>query len=563
MSKRIFISMSLLALLTILLSVVALTFIMFQQLSEDMERELKNQALYLRVGVSESGADYLAQIKGEDRESRITLIDPQGNVLFDNRAPAETMENHGDRPEVKDALAAGEGYDVRLSQTVGRHTYYYALRLDDGNILRVASTTDSAIAALANSAPVIAAIVLLILGVALVYAKHRTKRIVRPINDIDLENPIENDVYDELAPLLTRIHQQKNSIDRQIQELKRRRQQFDEITENMAEGLVVMDDAGNILSINKSALRFLGRDSEQREIARQIEDENIHLSVLNRNLSLQKMVNTALTEGPVKEIFQVEEKRYQVWATPIIEEGRTRGAILLILDVTEQIRSEQIRKEFTANVSHELKTPLTAISGYAELMRDGKVEQQDVSRFVGKIYDESAGLVALVEDIIRLSQLDEKNVPSEMEKVDLLDLAMKVKEKLDPLAKLKKVRMEVVGDRVEISGVPKLIEEMLANLCDNAIKYNKENGSVRIVVAEEDGAAILSVEDTGIGIPAEHHSRIFERFYRVDKSHSKQTGGTGLGLSIVKHIAGFHNAHIEMDSVPDKGTRIAVKFPNL
>lgn len=563
MSKRIFISMSLLALLTVLLSVTALSVVMFQQLSEDMERELKNQALYLRVGVWERGADYLAQIEGEDRESRITLIDPKGKVLFDNRAQAEAMENHGDRPEVKDALATGDGHHVRLSETVGSHTYYYALRLEDGNILRVASTTDSTLTALANSAPVMVVIIFLILCIAVVYARYQTKRIVKPINDIDLENPIDNEVYDELAPLLIRIHHQKDSIDRQILELKHKKRQFDEITENMAEGLVVMDDMGNILSINKSALHFLGRSPQQREFAQQIGNEGIHLSVLNRSLSLQRMVNTALTEGPVEELFKAGERQYQIRATPIIEEGKARGAILLILDVTEQQKSEQIRKEFTANVSHELKTPLTAISGYAELMKDEKVQQHDLSAFAGKIYEESARLVALVEDIIRLSQLDERNVPSKVEEVDLLDLATKVKDKLEPLAALKKIRVEVEGEKAKVLGVPKLIEEMITNLCDNAIKYNKENGTVWIRISADDETSIVTVEDTGIGIPVQHHSRIFERFYRVDKSHSKQTGGTGLGLSIVKHIAGFHHAQIEMESTQDKGTCIAVKFPNL
>ncbi len=558
MRRRIFTSMSLLALLTVILSVTALSLVMYQQLTEDMERELRNQAAYLQVGVSAQGTDYLAEIKGEDRESRITLIQSNGTVLFDNRAAANTMENHGDRPEVRNALSEGEGQDVRLSETVGSYTYYYALRLDDGNVLRVASTTDSTYRALANSAPVMLGIIFVILCLAVVYARYQTKRIVMPINNIDLENPTDNDVYDELAPLLIRIRHQKDSIENQIKELRQKKQQFDEITGNMAEGLVVMDDMGNILSINKSALRFLGRDREQREM---VQKEMGHLSALNRSLSLQKMVHTALTGGATEELFAEGEKRYQIRATPIVGEGGAKGAILLILDITEQQKAEQIRKEFTANVSHELKTPLTAISGYAELMRDGMAQQEDLVSFAGKIYEESARLIALVEDIIRLSQLDERNVPFEMEEVDLRKTALAVKEKLAPLAALRKVSMEVEGDPVIISGAETLLEELITNLCDNAIKYNVEGGRVRIVISDKEQTSLISVEDTGIGIPEKHQSRIFERFYRVDKSHSRETGGTGLGLSIVKHIAGYHRANVYMQSREGEGTRITVEFP--
>ncbi len=561
MKKRIFISMSLLAILTVVLSVTALSLIMYQQLTEDMERELSNQALYLQVGVSENGVDYLSQIKGADRESRITLIDSAGEVLFDNRAEAETMKNHGDRPEVQEAVASGKGHDVRLSETVGSYTYYYALRLENGNILRVASTTDSIPVALASSAPAMLSIIFVILCIAVVFARYQTRRIVRPINEIDLENPIDNEVYDELAPLLIRIHHQNDSIENQIKELKQKKREFDEITGKMAEGLVVMDDIGNILSVNKSALRFLGRYEEQQEPALQIGREGTHLSVLNRNLSLQRMVGTALTGGAMEELFAEGERQYQIRATPIIEEGKAEGVILLILDVTEQQKAEQIRREFTANVSHELKTPLTAISGYAELMKDGMVQQEDIPSFAGKIYDESAGLITLVEDIIRLSQLDEGNVPFAMTEVDLSALAHRVNEKLAPLAALKNVKVEVDGGGGTVMGVETLLEELITNLCDNAIKYNRENGEVSIRISDEGEGILLSVEDTGIGIAGEHHDRIFERFYRVDKSHSKQTGGTGLGLSIVKHIAGFHRANIDIESTPGKGTRIAVMFP--
>lgn len=561
MRKRIFISMSLMAILTVVLSVTALSLIMYQQLTEDMERELSNQALYLQAGVSESGADYLNKIEGADRESRITLIDSAGKVHFDNRAVAETMENHSDRPEVKEAITSGRGHDVRLSETVGSYTYYFALRLDDGNILRVASTTDSILAALASSAPTMLGIIFVILCIAVVFARYQTRLIVRPINEIDLENPVDNEVYDELAPLLIRIHHQNDSIENQIKELQQKKREFDEITGKMAEGLVVMDDMGNILSINKSALYFLGREERQQGFALQRGREGPHLSVLNRSLSLQRMVNTALTGGATEELFAEGERQYQIRATPTIVEGKAKGAILLILDVTEQQKAEQIRREFTANVSHELKTPLTAISGYAELMKDGMVRQEDITAFAGKIYDESAGLIALVEDIIRLSQLDERNIPFVMTEVDLKKLANKVREKLAPLAALKNVQIEVQGDGSTVMGVETLLEELITNLCDNAIKYNRENGTVCILVSDENEGTLLSVEDTGIGIPGEHHDRIFERFYRVDKSHSKQTGGTGLGLSIVKHIAGYHRAGIDMESTPDKGTRFTILFP--
>jgi two-component system phosphate regulon sensor histidine kinase PhoR len=401
MKRKIFTSIILLAFVTVLLSVALLSMALYHQRSEDMHREMNNQAAYIAAGIAGGGTGYLFEIQGADKDSRITLIDPDGVVTFDNRVPVAQLDNHGDRPEVIDALQNGVGEAVRMSNTLGSQTYYHAVRLSDGTILRISSKTNSILTTLAGSYPLLLLNILLVLGLALFIAGGQTKRIVQPINSLDLEHPIENEIYDEFSPLLTRIHRQNAYIENQMKELQKEQEQFLKITENMEEGLVITDERGYLISVNQSALRFL--DAGQEVVGR-------HFSSLNRSQPLERAVSSALNGSFAEAGFVLNGRHYQFRATPVNEEGKVRGAILLILDVTEKQKAETMRREFTANVSHELKTPLTAISGFAELIKDGVVRQEDTPSFAAKIHDEAIRMVALVEDIIRLSQLDEKGV---------------------------------------------------------------------------------------------------------------------------------------------------------
>jgi two-component system phosphate regulon sensor histidine kinase PhoR len=517
-----------------------------------MRREMNNQAAYIAAGIAAGGPGYLSEIQGADKDSRITLIAPDGAVIFDNRVPLAQLDNHGSRPEVIAALQNGVGEAVRRSETLGSQTYYHAIRLSDGTILRVSSTTNTILAALAASYPIMLLIILLVLGLALLIAGGQTKRIVQPINSLDLEHPLDNDIYDEFSPLLTRIHNQNACIEEQMKELQKEQEQFLKITENMEEGLLITDERGYLISVNQSALRFLdaGRDVVGR-----------HFSSLNRSKPLERAVNSALKGSFAEEGFVYNGRHYQFRATPVYEEEKARGAMILILDVTEKQKAENMRREFTANVSHELKTPLTAISGFAELIKDNMVQPEDIPSFAAKIHDEATRMVALVEDIIRLSQLDEKGVSFATGAIDLMETAKQVAARMSSLAENQGVALAVSGQNASIQGVSQLIEDLVANLIENAIKYNKAAGEVSVQVTDTDSSVILSVADTGIGIPPEHQARIFERFYRVDKSHSKETGGTGLGLAIVKHIANYHNAEIKLESSVDQGTKVVVIFP--
>ena len=552
MKSKIFTSMLLLALVTVMLAVTLLAMAMYQQRAADMRREMNNQAAYIAAGIAAGGPCYLSEIQGADKDSRITLIAPDGAVLFDNRVPLAQLDNHGERPEVIAALQNGVGEAVRRSETLGSQTYYHAIKLADGTILRVSSTTNSILAALAASYPILLLIILLVLGLALLVAGCQTKRIVQPINTLDLEHPIDNEIYDEFSPLLVRIHHHNARIKEQMKELQKEQEKFLKITENMEEGLVITDESGYLISVNQSALRFL--DAGQEVVGR-------HFSSLNRSQPLERAVNAALKGSFAEEGFVYKGRHYQFRATPVNEEGKARGAMILILDVTEKQKAENIRREFTANVSHELKTPLTAISGFAELIKDSMVRQEDIPSFAAKIYDEATRMVALVEDIIQLSQLDEKDMSFTTGAIDLLETAKKVAARLSSLAEQRGVALAVSGQNASIQGVPHLIEELVSNLVENALKYNKAAGAVSVQVSDSDNNATLSVADTGIGILPEHQARIFERFYRVDKSHSKDTGGTGLGLAIVKHIANYHNAEIKLESSVDQGTKMVVIFP--
>jgi two-component system phosphate regulon sensor histidine kinase PhoR len=552
MKRKIFGSMVLLSVITVLLATAAFSGLLYQQLEKDMERELKNQMALAITGYEQAGASYLEGVRGEDRNSRITLIAPSGEVLYDNRANAAQMENHGDRPEIIAAFEVGRGEGVRNSDTLGSQLFYLAQRTEDGNVLRLSIRTDSIRTSMGESVILLAGIVLLIVILALVLSGIQTRRIIRPINDMDLEYPEGTKLYEELSPLVFRIHKLNQAVQEKIRELSARTDDFNNITSHMEEGLIILDRDGKIVTINRSAAR-----------AFETEEENLpgkHFSVVSRNLKLLEGVEKTLKGQPQEEIIEDRDKSYQLRSTPVFLEGDVSGGILMLFDVTEKRRAENLRREFTANVSHELKTPLTAILGYAEILKNRMAEGEDAVDFAGRIHEEAGSLLTMIEDIIRLSQLDEGNIRIPMERVDLLEEAQKAADRLRSAAVLRGIQLEVAGDQAFIQGIPVMLEELLVNLLDNAIKYNVEKGRVNLRILKKEDKVILEVADTGIGIPEEHQERIFERFYRVDKSHSKNTGGTGLGLSIVKHIASYHKACLKLESRSGKGTTIRIEF---
>lgn len=552
MKRKIFGSMVLLSVITVLLAMAAFSALLYQQLEKDMERELKNQMALALSGYEQGGAPFLEGVRGEDRNSRITLIAPSGEVLYDNRANADQMENHGDRPEVIGAFETGRGEGVRNSDTLGSQLFYLAQRTEDGNVLRLSIRTESIRTSMGESLILLAGIVLLIVILALVLSGFQTRRIIRPINDMDLEYPEGAKLYDELSPLIFRIHKLNQSVQEKMKELSARTDDFNSITSHMEEGLVILDREGKIVTINRSGAR-----------AFEAEEEHLpgkHFSVVSRNLQLLEGVEKTLKGQPQEEIIEDRDKSYQLRSTPVMKDGQVSGGILMIFDVTEKRRAENLRREFTANVSHELKTPLTAILGYAEILKNRMAEGEDAVDFAGRIHEEAGSLLTMIEDIIRLSQLDEGNIQIPMERVDLLEEAEVAADRLRSAAVLRGVTLEVTGEQAFIQGIPVMLEELLVNLLDNAIKYNVEQGRVALRIHKKQDKVILIVEDTGIGIPQEHQERIFERFYRVDKSHSKNTGGTGLGLSIVKHIAAYHKAGLKLESQVGKGTTISIEF---
>ncbi len=552
MKRKIFGSMVLISLITIILTAAAFSVLLYQQLENDMERELKNQMALVMTGYGESGIVYLQEIRGEDRNSRITLIAPSGKVLYDNRAIPSEMENHKDRLEVKAAFETGKGEGVRNSDTLGSQFFYLAQKTDDGNVLRLSIRTDSIRTSMGESVIFLVGILLLIGVLAMVFSRMQTRRIIQPINDIDLEHPEGEKLYEELFPLVSRIHNLNQSVQDKMRELSARTDNFNRITSHMEEGLIILDRAGKIITINRSAARFF-----------EVEEDNLpgkHFSVANRNLKLLESVEKALKGQHQEEIIEDRDRQYQLRATPVFQEEEVSGGILMLYDVTEKRRADNLRREFTANVSHELKTPLTSILGYAEILSNRMAVGADAIEFAGRIQGEAKDLLSMIEDIIRLSELDEGNIRIPMERVNLLKEAERVAERLRPTAALRGIPIEVIGEEAFVQGIPTLLEEMLVNLIDNSIKYNVEEGEITARIQKTKDKVVLEVADTGIGIPLEDQERIFERFYRVDKSHSKNISGTGLGLSIVKHIAAYHKAALSLESQVGKGTTIRIEF---
>ena len=545
--------MCLLALVTILLSSLLVTIVYYANSDARMKSEVREETRFVRGAVELSGQDYLATV--ENTANRITLIDTDGTVLYDNQADPATMENHSDREEFQEASTAGAGEATRISDTIAEQTFYYAVKLQNGQVLRVAATTDSVFAAVLAVLPWILGVEVLVAVCTVLFSNFLTKKIVAPINRLDLDHPADNEIYDELSPLLGKISRQNEVIAQQMKSLREKQEEFTSITENMSEGFLVLDNNTDILSYNTSALRLLGAEAVPAE-------SHVSALALNRSAGFRSAVDGALAGKRSEQLVRQGGRCCQVMANPVLRDGEVEGAVVVILDITEREERENLRREFTANVSHELKTPLTSISGFAEIIKNGIVKPEDIPRFAGNIYEESQRLVTLVDDILNLSRLDEADVQLEREDFDLSSLARDVAGRLKASAKKHGVVITVIGDKAEINGVKSIVDEMVFNLVDNAVKYNKQNGRVTVTVDSSSDGTALTVTDTGIGIPQADVDRVFERFYRVDKSHSKEIGGTGLGLSIVKHGAAFHNAKVSLQSTEGEGTTVRLVFPN-
>ena len=556
MRKRIFHSMLLLAIVTILTGALLSGAVAHAVLTERVHAEVRSEARIISQLLPEGGAQELfAEAGRANPATRLTLIAPDGAVLFDSVADPATMENHAGRPEVQLAMQVGTGAKTRNSGTLGSRTYYYAMKLETGQLLRMAAASDSIWNIFFKQAGWLLAAMLPVLAFAAWLAQRQTRGIIAPLLTLDLEHPKENDVYEELSPLLLRMDRQREEIGRQIETLNKKQQEFTAITENMREGLAVLDGNLQILSLNRSAAALFGVSAD--------EVRGRYFLTLNRSEPLARALTRAAAEGKVGSAgLTMAGRSYQLVATPVRpERGRVEGVVLLALDVTEQKQAEALRREFTANVSHELKTPLTSISGYAEMIENGIAKQADVVPFAARIHSEATRMIHLVEDLLELSKLDERAELPNSRPVSLLEVANRVAVRLGELAGRRGVTIEVTGSDKTVQGDPTLLEELAANLCENGIKYNHEGGRVTITLSGDDTAPCLQVSDTGVGIPKEHQARVFERFYRVDKSRSKETGGTGLGLSIAKHIAQLHRAALSLTSEVGRGTTMTVQFP--
>ncbi|MBO5425237.1 MAG: PAS domain S-box protein [Lachnospiraceae bacterium] len=523
--------------------------VLYDHFTDELQGELINEATYITQGVEANGIDYLNQL--EKIDTRITWVDTDGTVLYDNKVDALTMENHGDRQEIKVAMTSSKGKSIRYSNTLAEKTIYYAVRIADGSVIRVSNTQSSVVQILKEMLRPVIVVLLMAFALAGVLAYRVAKQIMAPLDNIDFEHPEDAKVYDEMAPFISKIIRQNKQIKANMDVLQSQQQEFRLITENMQEGFIVIDKTAHILSYNTSALKLFGVNMEV---------ENKSVLVLNRTDQFSKLVNDSLQGKHMEEIILLGDRYCNVYINPVMDKEYVAGAVIIITDVTEKEERENLRREFSANVSHELKTPLTSISGIAEIIKNGIVDEKDIPKFAGNIYEEAKRLISLVEDIIKISRMDEMEGIPEKQPVDLYVVAQKALENLSQTAENKNIKVEQKGDFCQISGVEVILYEMIYNICDNAIKYNKQGGNVIVETGYEAEQAYIRVSDTGIGIPEEQIDRIFERFYRVDKSHSKDVGGTGLGLSIVKHGAKLHNATIDVDSTLSQGTTITMRF---
>ena len=553
MTRKIFQSIIAVVISVLLLSLALITGVLYNHFETTMLDQLRTTAQFAEQGVEQEGMAYFDSLHAQN--CRVTWIAADGTVKYDNRSNPKTMENHADRQEVREAMENDSGTSVRRSSTLSEHTMYYAKRLSDGTVLRLSMSQRSVLFLMGGMLSPLVFIFLAACLLAGVLSFRVSKKIVKPLSEIDLKHPEQVETYDELSPFLQRIAAQNREIDARMAEIRKQQQEFSMITENMSEGLFVVDRNYQILSYNKSAMQIFGMDPRQ---------EHENLLAVNRSEGFRNAVDSALKGRHAQENLELNGRVYQIIANAVCQPDFAEdmvGAVILVLDVTEKEAQEQYRREFTANVSHELKTPLTSISGIAEIIRNGIVKPEDIPHFAGKIYDESQRLITLIGDIIKLSRLDENQVPMERETVDMLEMARDVVQQLSSVARKSGVTLVANGTHGQVQGVRQVLGEMVYNLCENAVKYNRAGGRVWVDVQQVADHVVLRVKDTGIGIPAAEQGRIFERFYRVDKSHSKAVGGTGLGLSIVKHGAALHHATISVSSEPEQGTEITLTFP--
>ena len=550
MKNKIFRALVALAAMAVLVASGLITFLVSQDYFNETKKELAQEARYISMGLESGGNDFLNKIAAENGSNvRITLIDKDGIVLFDNQAEAKTLENHAMRQEIMEAVAVGAGEAERFSDTLDKTTYYYAVRLDDGKILRLARTIDSIYKSVLQMLPIMGGIVIVVAFLASVVARRVTFNLIKPLDQVNLDEPLDNETYDELAPFLTRIAKQKRQLSKNLKKLRGKQEELTIITNNMNEGLVLLNGQQNVLFINESAAKIFGFS------AKEVIGRNI--LTVDRAQEVQDLLQKVSQAGKGEGLYEKDGHFYQLSGSSV----NGSGSVILIYDVTEKMTAEKLRREFSANVSHELKTPLQSILGYAEIMKNGLVKDEDKQRFLERIHAEAGNMIELIQNIMELSRLDENKTLDEFEDVDLLKLAQSVTLRLKHKAQTKGVTLNVSGSSACVCGVQSILSEVLYNLVDNSIKYNKDNGKVDVKVQDGSEEVTVSVSDTGIGIGAADRERVFERFYRADKSHSKEIGGTGLGLSIVKHGVLFHKGRVELESEPGVGTTITFVLP--
>lgn len=550
MKNKIFRALVALAAMAVLVASGLITFLVSQDYFNETKKELAQEARYISMGLESGGNDFLNKIAAENGSNvRITLIDKDGIVLFDNQAEAKTLENHAMRQEIMEAVAVGAGEAERFSDTLDKTTYYYAVRLEDGKILRLARTIDSIYKSVLQMLPIMGGIVIVVAFLASIVARRVTFNLIKPLDQVNLDEPLDNETYDELAPFLTRIAKQKRQLSKNLKKLRGKQEELTIITNNMNEGLVLLNGQQNVLFINESAAKIFGFS------AKEVIGRNI--LTVDRAQEVQDLLQKVSQAGKGEGLYEKDGHFYQLSGSSV----NGSGSVILIYDVTEKMTAEKLRREFSANVSHELKTPLQSILGYAEIMKNGLVKDEDKQRFWERIHAEAGNMIELIQNIMELSRLDENKTLDEFEDVDLLKLAQSVTLRLKHKAQTKGVTLNVSGSSACVCGVQSILSEVLYNLVDNSIKYNKDNGKVDVKVQDGSDEVTVSVSDTGIGIGAADRERVFERFYRADKSHSKEIGGTGLGLSIVKHGVLFHKGRVELESEPGVGTTITFVLP--
>ncbi len=550
MFKKIFRSSLLTAMIVLLASIFLIMGILHGIFENQLEDQLQKETAFVATAIENEGISYFDNLSKDG--DRVTLIDKDGTVLADSQVDVSKLENHGDREEVKQAETEGRGQSVRYSSTMTEKTVYYAQKLDNGQILRISADQFTIVTILLGISQPIAIVVIAAIVLSLILSTNVAKHIVEPINDLDLDDPMENTVYDELSPLLRKIAHQNSTIEEQLKEARQKQEEFRIITDNMSEGFIVIDNQMKILTYNAAALKLFGAEQKTPE----------NILALSRSKPFRDAIYKSLDGEHSQAEMTTDERVYSIISNPVYDtEQEVIGAVIVVIDITEISRREQLRREFTSNVSHELKTPLTSISGFAEIMKSGGTDEATVVDFSRSIYDEAQRLISLVSDIIKLSELDDGTIEYEPETVDLYTLSLEIASRLSPQAQEKKIHFTVNGEKAEITGVRKILDEIIFNLCDNAVKYNRSGGDVKVSVKNSADTVTVTVSDTGIGIPTVQQNRVFERFYRVDKARSKSIGGTGLGLSIVKHGVMYHNAQISLESKENEGTTVVINFP--